>query len=230
VSPVLSLRGVAKGYREGATQHVVLRDVDLEVSAGEVVALVGRSGSGKTTLLTVAAGLEEPDAGTVALLGRPVRPAPTWAELALLPQALGLLEELSIEENVGLPLRLGVLDGLDVGDLLARLGLAHLAGRHPSEVSLGEQQRAALARAAVARPVVLLADEPISHQNEAWGREALDVIAELAANGAAVLLATHHPAALDVAHRVVALRDGLLHPAETADRPAATWGSGSPVR
>lgn len=222
MTPVLTLQGVAKGYREGAANHQVLAQIDLAVSAGEVVALVGRSGSGKTTLLTLAAGLDDPDDGTVCLLGRPVGPSPTWAELALLPQALGLLEELTIEENVGLPLRLGALPESDVNDLLGRLGLAHLADRHPSEVSLGEQQRAALARAAVARPALLLADEPISHQNEAWGREALDVVAELAVAGTAVLLATHHPAALDVARRVLTVRDGRLHPVGGADRPPAT--------
>ena len=222
MNPVLSLRGVAKGYREGATQHEVLAQVDLDVAAGEVVAVVGRSGSGKTTLLTLAAGLEDPDAGTVSLLGRPVRQAPSWSELAMLPQALGLLEELTIYENVDLPLRLGGVEGLDVDELLGRLGLDHLVARHPSEVSLGEQQRAALARAAVTRPVVLLTDEPISHQNEAWGREALAVIADLAAAGTAVVLATHHPAALDVAHRALAVRDGLLHPVVATDRPAGT--------
>lgn len=227
MSPVLSLHGVAKGYLEGERRRQVLTRIDVEVRPGEAVAVVGRSGSGKTTLLTIAAGLEAPDAGTVSLLGRPVPSCPTWAELALLPQALGLLEELTIEENVGLPLRLGGGPGLEVDPLLERLGLIHLARRHPSEVSLGEQQRAALARAVVLQPAVLLADEPISHQNEAWGRESLAVIADLASMGSAVVLATHHPSALGVATRAVEVRDGCLHPVRAGGPPVRAPGTGA---
>lgn len=207
MSPAVSLSGVDKSYPEGATVHRVLEGVDLEVAAGEVVALVGRSGSGKTTLLTLVAGLEAPDAGSVTVLGRPDPGQRGWSEVALVPQALGLLEELTLQENVGLPERLGPT-AATADALLERLGLGHLLDRHPSEVSLGEQQRAALARAAVVAPAVLLADEPISHQNAAWAEGVLDVVTSLAARGTAVLLATHHPTALTVADRVVELRGG----------------------
>src|SRR3546814_5243111 len=128
---------------------------------------------GKTTLLTLVTGLEAPDAGTISVLGRSDRLNELpWSDVALLPQSLGLLDELTIVENIALPLRLGTEQpGDDVAELMERLGIDHLADRFPDEVSLGEQQRTALARAAVVRPRVLVADEPISHQNQERSEE-----------------------------------------------------------
>ena len=187
---------------------------DREGAEGEVVAVAGRSGSGKTTLLSIAAGWVLPDAGTVELRGEPLGRERAWWEVALLPQALGLLDELTIAGNVTLPLRLaaGSVDGAaeDVPKLLERLGVAHLADRHPNEVSLGEQQRAALARAVVVRPWVLVADEPVSHQNREWATAMVGVLRELAAEGTACVLATHDELAVAAAHRVLDLRDGRL--------------------
>ena len=210
-APVLDVDGVRKAFPGAA--RPVLDGVDLAIAEGEVVALVGRSGSGKTTLLTVVSGLDVPDGGTVQVDGDPVgRGQPPWHRLAILPQALGLLDELTVAENVELPLRLlGRDPGAEVDALLERLGLAHLAQHLPDQVSLGEQQRTALARAVVARPRLLLADEPISHQNDAWARVMVELVGELAAGGMACLLATHNPAAGAVAHRIVELHDGHLH-------------------
>lgn len=211
----VELAGVEKSFAFPAGARRVLAGVDLDVGAGEVVAVAGRSGSGKTTLLTVVAGWEAPDAGTVAVLGEPGPDRRSWAELAVLPQSLGLLDELTVAENITLPLRLGdVPDARDPDDLMGRLGIDHLAGRYPDEVSLGEQQRAALARAAVTRPRVLVADEPIAHQNEAWAEGMMFVVADLAAGGTACLLATHNPVAFGVATRVLELHDGRLRPLE----------------
>ncbi|MGV3760704.1 MAG: ABC transporter ATP-binding protein [Actinomycetota bacterium] len=212
MSPAVHLQGVGKSFMEGAVAHRVLDGIDLDVSPGEVLALVGRSGSGKTTLLTVAAGLEVPDEGTVTVLGHSDPSRLGWSEVALLPQALGLLEELTLLENATLSERLGLSLVTEPEALLERLGLGHLGARHPSEVSLGEQQRAALVRAAVVGPAVLLADEPISHQNAGWAQAVLGVLADLAAAGTAVILATHHPAALAVAGRVLEMRSGRLAP------------------
>lgn len=207
---VLQVAGVTKAF--GDQRRPVLRAVDLDLRAGEVVALVGRSGSGKTTLLTIAAGLDAPDVGTVQIDGEPVgRGDVPWQRLAILPQALGLLDELTVAENVELPLRLLGRDGrTEVSSLLERLGLAHLADHLPGQVSLGEQQRTALARAVVARPRVLLADEPVSHQNDAWARALVEVVAGLAATGTACLLATHDTVVGAMADRVLELRDGRL--------------------
>jgi putative ABC transport system ATP-binding protein len=209
--PVVELVAVEKAFTFPAGVRRVLAGVDLTVGAGEVVAVAGRSGSGKTTLLTIVAGWEAPDAGTVAVLGEPAPDRRPWRDLAVLPQSLGMLDELTVAENVTLPLRLAdVPDARDPGELLARLGIDHLADRYPDEVSLGEQQRAALARAAVARPRALVADEPIAHQNEAWAEQMTVVVADLAVEGTACLMATHNPIAFGVADRALELHDGRL--------------------
>jgi ABC-type ATPase involved in cell division len=118
-----------------------------------------------------------------------------------------------VAENIALPLRLGDIPGAtDVGELMERLGIDHLAQRFTNEISLGEQQRTALARAAVVRPRVLLADEPISHQNQAWASGMMHLVELLASTGTTCLLATHNAIAFESAHRVLELRDGRLHP------------------
>jgi putative ABC transport system ATP-binding protein len=197
---VVAVRGVAKAF-----DQPVLAGVDLTVEPGEIVVLLGRSGSGKTTLLTIVTGFEEPDAGTVE------RPGEAWDDLAVLPQSLGLLPELTVAENVALPLRLAGKRP-DVADLLARLGLTHLADRYPSQTSLGEQQRTALGRAVVVRPRLLVADEPVSHQNRDWAEAMMGLVRELADAGTACLLATHDEVAVVAADRVVELRDGVCFP------------------
>lgn len=209
---VLELRGVHKSFDDHTGPRRVLEGVDLTVHRGEIVAVVGRSGSGKTTLLTLAAGFEQPDAGSIHLLGSDAPPAGRpWGELAVLPQSLGLLGELTVLENIALPGRLaGAAEAPDVTELMERLGIDRLADRLPAEVSLGEQQRAALARAVVLRPRVLLADEPISHQNQAWALAMMELLTDLAAAGTACLLATHNEIAVDAAQRALELHAGRL--------------------
>lgn len=211
---VLRLSAVSKAFAEGGGQHVVLDGVDLDVEHGEIVALVGRSGSGKTTLLTLAAGLEAPDAGTVIVLDGALPPeARPWSDVAILPQSLGLLGELTALENITLPSRLSGAPPPPTEALLERLGIDHLAGRFPNEVSLGEQQRIALARAVVGGPSLLLADEPISHQNHAWAAVMMELVSDLAAAGTSCLLATHNDAAFAATDRVLELGGGHLRPA-----------------
>jgi putative ABC transport system ATP-binding protein len=223
---VLRARGVHKAFAAAGGRRQVLSGLDLAVAPGEIVAVAGRSGSGKTTLLSVLAGWERADLGTVELgRGAPPPAGASWREVAVLPQTLGLLDELTVGENVTLPLRLGRSHGGggagdaagrpaadDPDRLLARLGLDHLATRYPSEVSLGEQQRAALARAAVIRPAVLLADEPIAHQNVAWAETMMAAVRELADAGTSCLLATHNDVAFTLADRVLELEGGRLRP------------------
>ena len=205
--------GVHLAFAGDGGPRPVLAGVDLEVTEREVLALAGRSGSGKTTLLTVIAGLEAPDAGTVAVLGRPADDAHPWEEVAVLPQSLGLLDELTVEENVALPSQLHrAQPAVGLEDLLERLGLVHLVRRFPSEISLGEQQRTALARAVVGRPRVLLADEPISNQNQEWAEVMMQLVADLASGGTTCLLATHNELAFAHAHRVLELHEGQLRP------------------
>lgn len=208
----VELEAVNKSYAGGGGPVTVLRGVDLRVERGEVVAVGGPSGSGKTTLLTLIGGFELPDGGAVTVVGRtPGVDRLTWGEVAVLPQTLGLLDELTIAENVTLPVRLGTTPPRrDPWELMERLGVEHLADRYPDEVSLGEQQRAALARAAVLEPQVLLADEPIAHQNDEWASAMLLVLRLLADEGMTCIVATHNPVAFDAAHRSLELRDGTL--------------------
>jgi ABC-type lipoprotein export system ATPase subunit len=208
---VVEAAGLRKSYRRGPEEVRALRDVSLTLRAGEVVALVGPSGSGKTTLLNVVCGWERADAGRLdwadASGGR------AWKELAVVPQDLGLIDELTVAENVVLPLWLG--GRLDAGQagaaaLLERLGLAGKADRLPAEVSLGERQRAALARAMVGGPRLLLADEPTGHQDADWAGAVFEAIRWLAGGGSCCLVATHSQEFLARVDRVLAIRDGRL--------------------
>jgi len=212
--PMLHVTGLRKSFPTPAGPHLVLDGVDLTVAPGEVIAIGGRSGSGKTTLLTIIAGWEELDDGSVVFDDTIVPAAPrTWRDLAIVPQALGLLDELSIAENLALPLRLDAdAPADDPFDMMARLGIDHLADRYPDEVSLGEQQRAALGRAAVIEPALLLADELLAHQNREWAETMMLVVGLLAAKGTACVLATHDEIAFERAHRVLELRSGRLVP------------------
>lgn len=218
--PVLRVAGVRKAFTTPAGELTVLDGVDLEVRRGEVVALAGRSGSGKTVLLTVIAGWERPDSGTVERSGDGAGSGrPEWREVALVPQSLGLLDELTVGENVDLP---GRLDGGRRGDAAgpaSRLGIDHLVDRFPTEISLGERQRVALARAAATTPRLLIADEPIAHQNDAWAEAVMAVVAELAGRGTACLLATHNDIAVRAADRVLRLVDGRIDRHEGGARP-----------
>jgi ABC-type lipoprotein export system ATPase subunit len=195
--------------------------VGLEVAAGEVVAVLGRSGSGKSTLLHLLGALDVPDSGTIVLAGEELtdRPSRTLARLRLrhvgfVFQSFHLIEELSGEENVLLPARLpGAKRGGERRgrELIEDLGLAEIAGRRPHELSGGEQQRFAIARALVGNPELLLADEPTGNLD---GENAAAVLALLRGlEDRAVVIVTHEPEAAGIADRVLHLSDGRLHPA-----------------
>jgi ABC-type lipoprotein export system ATPase subunit len=212
-------RDLGKTYRRGPEDVHALKGVSFSLRSGEVVALIGRSGSGKTTLLNVLCGWERPDSGEIRWLtdGPDTPPVDRrWSELAIVPQGLGLLDELSVRENVEMPLRLGARHGgLDltqgaprVKSLLGSLGLDQLADRTPGEVSVGEQQRTALARALVLKPLLLLADEPTGHQDEGWTSRILKILHLAAERGVCCLVATHNRQAMRVADRVLTMRDG----------------------
>ncbi|MCB0981456.1 MAG: ATP-binding cassette domain-containing protein [Ilumatobacteraceae bacterium] len=182
-----------------------LRPVSLTVAAGEMVVVRGRSGSGKSTLLALLAGLCRPDGGSARVAGAAPTGDTPWAKVALVPQVLGMAVELSIRENI-VDAAAGRPDEARLAGLLERLDVAPFAGRRLGEVSMGQQQRAAVARALVQVPTVLLVDEPTSFQD---GRHADGVVAELhrsAAAGAAVLVATHDPIVVAAADRVLDLQ------------------------
>lgn len=197
--------GVSVAFRDGPSTVQALDAVDLAVHAGEVVALAGPSGAGKSTLVHVLVGWRRPDRGTVH------RPDGSggWDAVAVVPQELGLVPELSLVENITIPGRLGAtLEGVD--ELVRLLGLDQLRDRRPDETSLGEQQRAAVARAAASDPLLLVADEPTSHLDEEALLAVVAVLRRAADRGSAVLVSTHDDRVLDRADRVVHLRDGRV--------------------
>lgn len=212
MTAVLRAHGLQKTHRRGAEQVHALRGVGIEVAAGELVALLGRSGSGKTTLLNCLLGWERPDRGSVEVPGAADPAAVPWTTVAVVPQRFGLLDEFGLADNVAVAARLGGLPRPREAALeaLARLRLAHLADRLPGEVSLGEQQRTALARALVVRPAFLVADEPTGQLDEELTAHVLSLLREVCAAGTGVLVAGHDPAVVAAADRVVRLEDGRL--------------------
>ena len=195
---VLAARGLGKTYR--GTAAVV--DASLELRAGELAAIVGRSGSGKSTLLLMLAGWERPDAGSVEGGG-------SWHELAFVPQRFGLAPELDVRDNVNLPARIEGCDGRGE-ELLEALGLAQLASRYPHQISIGQQQRVAVARALAARPRAAVLDEPTSHQDGASAELVWSAIAGAASDGTGCIVATHEPDAARRVHAAYGMVDGAL--------------------
>jgi putative ABC transport system ATP-binding protein len=218
---VIHLRDVRKAFGGPAQRVEVLRGVDLDVQPGELVALIGRSGSGKSTLLNVIAGLEPPDGGTVRVEGVDLgrlddgrRTVFRRDRIGIVFQAFNLIPVLSALDNVALPARLAGAGAEAVRrarELLERVGLEARADAFPDELSGGEQQRVATARALVNRPAVVLADEPTGNLDAESAERTLALLAGLAGeDGRTVLLATHDPAAAARAGRVLALEDGRV--------------------
>jgi ABC-type lipoprotein export system ATPase subunit len=220
--PVLEARGITKTVGSGRGARRVLGGVSLEVDAAEVVAVLGRSGSGKSTLLHLLGGLDRPDAGTIALAGQDITKQRPRAlartrlrHVGFVFQSFHLIEELSGEENVLLPARLpGALRGGEqrAQRLIGELGLSEIAGRRPHELSGGEQQRLAIARALVNDPELVLADEPTGNLDQENGATVLALLRNLTRR--AVVIVTHEPEAAAIADRVLHLRDGRLAPEE----------------
>jgi putative ABC transport system ATP-binding protein len=203
-----------KSFVRGSERVHAVREVSFALRPGEVVGLTGPSGSGKTTLLNMLCGWEEPDSGVLRFVGEEQSPAALmWKQIAIVPQDLALFEELTIGDNVRLPIRLGDGDGrtdTEVDALMEELGILHLAPRLPAEASLGEQQRASLGRAMVLGPSLLLADEPTGHQDEGWTKAVMVAIRTLTERGSACLVTTHDPDAIGFLDGQFAMRDGEL--------------------
>jgi len=207
--PVLDVQHVSKAYRG----TLVVDDASLEVRRGELAVLLGRSGSGKSTLLMGIGGFLRPDAGSVTIDGITASNAPPWRTVGYLAQRFALLPELTVRENVELPSRLsGERDEAPVTELLDQLALGELGERRPAEISIGQQQRAALARAIVQRPTLLVADEPTSHQDRESAGLVWDALARAGDDGTSCLVATHEDAAATHAGRVWRIVDGRVTP------------------
>jgi putative ABC transport system ATP-binding protein len=213
---------LSRDFASGAGVVHALRGVDLTVERGEILAVRGRSGSGKTTLLNILGGLDDPTSGAVSIDGRGISGLRESDQMELrrktvayVFQSFGLIPILSAAENVEIPLRLLRTDPAErdrrVGELLELVGLGGRAHHRPAELSGGEQQRVAVARALAAHPKLLLADEPTGQLDLETGRTVMLLLRDVVrAEGVTAIVATHDPMMLDIADRVVELRDGAL--------------------
>ncbi|OZM72940.1 ABC transporter ATP-binding protein [Amycolatopsis antarctica] len=216
--PALHAKALRRRFSHPGGDVEVLRGLELRVEAGELVTVSGRSGSGKSALLALLGGFDSPDSGCVLLDGESIAGAPPWHTCAVLPQALGLALELTVGENVALPLRLRAGEGRPgpaairsrVSELLDGLGVGTLADRYPHELSFGQQQRVALARAVSGRPKILLTDEPTAHLDAGSVPAVLGLLRRCAEEGTAVVVATHDEEVHRIADRRVRMADGLL--------------------
>jgi putative ABC transport system ATP-binding protein len=218
--PIISLAGVRLTLTAAAGPVDILRGIDLEVAAGETVSIVGPSGSGKTSLLMVIAGLERATSGSISVGGHDLARLDEDAlarfrrrSIGIVFQNFHLLPTLTVLENVAIPLELA--GAADVHDrsrqALARVGLDHRLLHYPGQLSGGEQQRVAIARAVVARPALVLADEPTGNLDRAIGNAVIDLLFEIQAEtGATVLLITHNAELAARTRRTIALLDGRI--------------------
>ena len=234
----LELRGVSKIYESGAAEVHALRDVNLSVRGGELVAVMGPSGSGKSTLLTIAGGLEEPTSGQVMVTGIDLSSASDNDQAKLRRRLVGyvfqdfnLLAGLTAVENVTLPLE---LDGMGVKTArpagmraLELLGVAERADRFPDDLSGGERQRVAIARAVVGDRQILLADEPTGALDSVNGEAVMRLLWAASRRGVAGLVVTHDSQLASCADRVVFLRDGrIIDQTRTPPGPESLLSSG----
>lgn len=220
VSPILEITGLNKTWHSGGQPVSVLRNLDLNIAPGERVAVMGASGSGKTTFLNLVAGIDAADGGSIRLLGRPLdtlrEPELTRfraAGIGLVFQDFNLMETLTVAENIELPLWLNGRDNRSTRarEIAGELGIGHLLDRYPPTLSGGEQQRAAIARALVHRPGLILADEPTGSLDQATAENVLDMLRKAVdAHDVALLMATHSGRAASICHRIRRLRDGQL--------------------
>ena len=221
--PLVTLRAVERVYPRGSGRVVALAGVDLEIRPGEKLAIMGPSGSGKTTLLSILGCLDRPTSGAHLFDGRAVEGLDDDAlsrlrnrEIGFVFQAFHLIPQLTVAENVETPLQYAGVPEAEWRPralrALERVSLAARADHRPNELSGGEAQRAAIARALVTRPRLLLADEPTGNLDSATGEEIAALLDELHAGGATVVLVTHNEALGRRAQRVVRLRDGRVEP------------------
>ena len=218
----LEARGVTKSYTVGSQQLVVLRDLDLTVDAGEMVAVVGASGVGKSTLLHVLGGLDAVDGGTIAINGIDLTRLADGERVAFRNQHVGfvfqfhhLLPEFTAVENAEMPMRIARLHVSEArgraDELLRRVGLGERLTHRPGMLSGGEQQRIAVARALIMRPSVLLADEPTGDLDEQTADALHTLLREMhAAYGLTSIIATHNPRLAAACDRILRLEGGRL--------------------
>jgi putative ABC transport system ATP-binding protein len=221
-APLVQARGLTRIYADGGRRHGVLDGVNLDIHAGELVVVLGRSGSGKSTLLNLVGAMDSPQAGSLSVAGVRLdgldedgRALFRRVHVGFVFQAFNLLATLTVRENLLLPLELNGVTGeaaLARADaLLERLGLGGLAARLPGELSGGEQQRVAVARALIHRPSLVIADEPTGNLDLETGRRVLELLDELTrSEGRTLLMATHSREVVGIADRILTLAEGRI--------------------
>jgi putative ABC transport system ATP-binding protein len=229
-APMITLRGVTRAYKMGASTVAAVDGIDLSVAPGEFIALMGASGSGKSTVLNLLGGLDQPSAGEIWVAGVNLTRARPRAlvehrrrRVGFVFQSFNLLAHRTALENVEIPLMLAGVSGAARREraraLLAQVGLAGRAGHEPSQLSGGEQQRVAIARALANEPPILLGDEPTGNLDSATGASVMQLLRDLNAGGRTLVVVTHDPSVAAYADRVVHLRDGRILEIETRERP-----------
>jgi putative ABC transport system ATP-binding protein len=232
----IACRGVTKTYRSGERETHALRGIDLDVAAGEWVAIMGPSGSGKSTLLHVLGGLDTPDAGSVLVAGEDVAPMSETRRALLRRRHVGyvfqffnLVSDMSVADNVELPMLLVGSRRRDArrraAELLESLGIGDVLGASPSELSGGQQQRVALARALANRPAVLLADEPTGNLDTDSARQVLGLLRKEHDAGQTIVMVTHDSRVAAAADRVLVMQDGRFTQEAAVEAPSAANSS-----
>ena len=218
---MLKLRQLSKLHRSGDIETTALDHIDLDIEAGEYLAVTGPSGCGKSTLLGILGLLDAPTTGEYWFDGANVA---GWNEARLTQlrrgrigfvfQSFNLIDDLSVAENIELALEYGDVPAREhrarVDEAMARLGIAHRARHRPSQLSGGQQQRVAIARAIVSRPALLLADEPTGNLDSAHGDGVMRILRELNAEGTTLVMVTHSPSHAAQATRTLRLLDGRV--------------------
>jgi putative ABC transport system ATP-binding protein len=232
---VLKLSSVTKSYNHNSRRVLALNDVSLEIAKGEFVSVVGPSGSGKSTLLLLLGGMLAPASGQVSVdgqslyeLGSDARAALRKKKIGFVFQTFNLVPYLSAIENVQIPLFLAGRNKHDQQEraaaLLGRLGLADRLDHKPSELSVGQQQRVALARMMANDPAVILADEPTGNLDPETGVQVVGFLDELHREGRTVVMVTHDPRAAQRSKRRLRLVDGRIHSDDTGTvSPEPVW-------
>jgi putative ABC transport system ATP-binding protein len=223
---MLKLVNASKKFIGGEVMTTALNGVELEIQAGEYVAVMGPSGCGKSTLLTILGMLDVPDAGEYWFDGQNVAGLDERqlndlrrGRVGFIFQSFNLIEELTVEENVALALEYSDLRPDErrerVAQMLEKLGISHRARHRPSQLSGGQQQRVAIARALVTRPQLLLADEPTGNLDSTNGEEVMQLLKQINGEGTTIVMVTHSPAHAARAARTVGMLDGAIRQAES---------------
>ncbi|RXD05711.1 ABC transporter ATP-binding protein [Sphingomonas sp. UV9] len=218
---MIQLQDLSRTYASDEIETTALGGIDLTVEAGEFVAIMGPSGCGKSTLLNIIGTIDRPTGGHYLFEGGDIAHAPE-AQLARLRrdrlgfvfQSFNLIDELTIAENVALGLAYRTMPAREKKERVAaamdRVGIAHRQRHHPHQLSGGQQQRAAIARAIVGEPQLILADEPTGNLDTENGAQVMDILGQLNAEGATIVMVTHSPSHADIAKRTVHMLDGRI--------------------